>query len=137
MRHKKGFTLIELLVVIAIIGLLATIAIISLNNARQSSRDTRRISDMKQVQTAMELYFNDYTSYNLTCDSGLISACADPNIGTFLPGLASITDPGSNAYTVIETAAASFSFRFTTERVTDIGAAGEWYITEDGFSSSQ
>jgi general secretion pathway protein G len=63
MRKQRGFTLIELLVVIAIIGLLSTLAVVALNNARQKSRDARRISDVKQIQTALELYFNDANSY--------------------------------------------------------------------------
>jgi len=63
MRNKKGFTLIELLVVIAIIGLLATLSVVALNNARQKSRDAKRVSDVKQVQTALELYFVDQNAY--------------------------------------------------------------------------
>ena len=51
MTNKKGFTLIELLVVIAIIGLLSTLAVIALGSARQKSRDAKRLSDLKQVQT--------------------------------------------------------------------------------------
>jgi len=53
--NKKGFTLIELLVVIAIIGLLSTLAVVSLNNARIKSRDVKRQSDLQQVMTAMEM----------------------------------------------------------------------------------
>src|SRR3990167_5319557 len=60
---NKGFTLIELLVVIAIIGVLSTLAVVSLNNARQKSRDAKRVSDVKQVQTALELYFVDKSTY--------------------------------------------------------------------------
>ncbi len=63
MKNKKGFTLIELLVVIAIIGLLSTLAVVALNNARIKSRDARRVSDVKQIQTALELYLNDVGSY--------------------------------------------------------------------------
>lgn len=62
-KANKGFTLIELLVVIAIIGLLSTLAVVALNNARQKSRDARRLSDVKQIQTALELYFNDAGAY--------------------------------------------------------------------------
>ncbi len=58
MQAKKGFTLIELLVVITIIGVLATFSVATLNNAREKSRDSRRISDIKQIQTALEHYSN-------------------------------------------------------------------------------
>lgn len=60
---KKGFTLIELLVVIAIIGLLSTLAVVALNSARQKARDAKRVADIKQIQTALELYFNDASTY--------------------------------------------------------------------------
>lgn len=63
MRQQKGFTLIELLVVIAIIGLLSTLAVVALNNARMKARDARRVSDVKQIQTALELYYNDNNAY--------------------------------------------------------------------------
>jgi len=60
---KKAFTLIELLVVIAIIGLLATLSVVALNNARLKSRDAKRVADVKQMQTALELYYNDMNLY--------------------------------------------------------------------------
>ena len=63
MKRQKGFTLIELLVVIAIIGLLSTLAVVALNNARQKSRDAKRVADVKQIQTALELYFNECSGY--------------------------------------------------------------------------
>ena len=63
MKQKKGFTLVELLVVIAIIGLLSTLAVIALGSARSNARDARRISDIKQIQTALELHFADAGKY--------------------------------------------------------------------------
>ncbi|MCD4762250.1 prepilin-type N-terminal cleavage/methylation domain-containing protein [bacterium] len=63
MKNNKGFTLIELLVVIAIIGLLSTLAVVSLNNARIKARDARRLSDIKQTMTALEMYFTDNNDY--------------------------------------------------------------------------
>lgn len=62
-KNKKGFTLIELLVVIAIIGLLSTLAVISLGNARQKARDAKRVADIKNVQTALELFYTASSSY--------------------------------------------------------------------------
>ena len=63
---KKGFTLIELLVVIAIIGILSSIVLASLNTARQKSRDARRVADLKQLQLAMQLYYDANSSYPTT-----------------------------------------------------------------------
>lgn len=63
MTRSKGFTLIELLVVIAIIGLLASIIVASLNTAQQKGRDARRISDLKEVQLALELYYDSNGNY--------------------------------------------------------------------------
>ena len=60
---RQGFTLIELLVVIAIIGLLSTLAVVALGSARQKARDAKRLSDLKQVQTALELYYTDNSGY--------------------------------------------------------------------------
>ena len=57
-KLKSGFTLIELLVVIAIIGILASIVVASLNSARMKARDTRRIADLRQIQIALELYYD-------------------------------------------------------------------------------
>lgn len=62
-KPARGFTLIELLVVIVIIGILATLATITLSSARSKARDARRVSDIKQIQTALELYYNDASSY--------------------------------------------------------------------------
>ena len=57
---STGFTLIELLVVISIIGVLASVVLSSLESARASARDVERISDLKQIQTALEMYRNDH-----------------------------------------------------------------------------
>lgn len=55
---ERGFTLIELLVVIAIIGILSSVVLASLNSARAKGRDARRISDLKQIQLALELCYD-------------------------------------------------------------------------------
>ncbi|MFH1780388.1 MAG: type II secretion system protein [Candidatus Nealsonbacteria bacterium] len=60
---KKGFTLIELLVVIAIIGILSSVVLVSMQGARAKARDARRLQDMKQIVTALQLYFNKYERY--------------------------------------------------------------------------
>jgi type II secretion system protein G len=57
--NSLAFTLIELLVVISIIGILATLMIANLNSARARARDAERKSDLKNISTALRLYFND------------------------------------------------------------------------------
>ncbi len=61
--NKAGFTLIELLVVVAIIGLLSTLAVVALGAARVKARDAKRLSDLKQLQTALELHYADNNAY--------------------------------------------------------------------------
>lgn len=59
MEKRKGFTLIELLVVIAVIGLLASIVLVALGQSRAKARNSRRQADIRQLSTAMELYYGD------------------------------------------------------------------------------
>lgn len=56
LRTQKAFSIVELLIAIAIIGLLATITTFAVMGANAKSRDTRRISDLKQIQNALEQY---------------------------------------------------------------------------------
>ena len=53
---------------IAIIGVLATISVIALSNARAKARDAKRIADTKQISTALELFFNDNNRYPTTAE---------------------------------------------------------------------
>ena len=62
-KNNRGFTLIELLVVIAIIALLSSVALIALVSARQKSRDVKRLGDMTQMNTALELFFATNRGY--------------------------------------------------------------------------
>lgn len=64
-NNQKGFTLIELLVVVAVIGALSGIVVsmISTGGFRDKANDAQRISHLKQIQTALELYFSDFRAY--------------------------------------------------------------------------
>ena len=87
--QERGFTLIELLVVIAIIGILSSVVLASLNSARKKGRDARRISDLKQLQLALELAYDSGGTYP--------AALSTANLVT--PGyISSIpTDPSDNS----------------------------------------
>lgn len=60
---KKGFTLIELTVVISIISMLSGIVLTYLSEARAKARDSKRITDMKQLQTALAIYYHNHGAY--------------------------------------------------------------------------
>ncbi|MBI3231718.1 MAG: prepilin-type N-terminal cleavage/methylation domain-containing protein [Candidatus Doudnabacteria bacterium] len=62
-RLESGFSLIELLVVIAIIATLASIVSLSVQSARQKSRDAKRAADIKQLASALENYFTTNNAY--------------------------------------------------------------------------
>ncbi len=64
----RAFTLIELIVVIAIIGFLTTLAFTSFSGARIQSRDQKKISDLSEIQLALEQYFNKYGFYPVKTD---------------------------------------------------------------------
>ena len=71
-----GFTLIEVLVVIAILAGLGSIMILNYPGAQKRGRDTQRKSDIKQYQTAMEVYANKSNGlYFTTGSSNLTGHC--------------------------------------------------------------
>jgi type II secretion system protein G len=74
-KSARGFTLIEMLVVISVIGILATLVAANLNSARSRARDASRKSDMKNIQTALRLYYNDYGGYPGASGGGNILGC--------------------------------------------------------------
>lgn len=60
---NKSFTLIELLVVIAIIGLLTSVVVVNMRGARAKARDSRRIFELQQINSALQLYYNTNETY--------------------------------------------------------------------------
>jgi type II secretion system protein G len=139
--NKKGFTLIELLVVIAIIGLLSTLAVVALGNARVKARDSKRLSDLKQMQTALELYYTDQSGYptesgalgsgNFACLNNAgwqATGCANPYMGQ-VP-----VDPKSGAYTYT---AASSSYTLDATLEGDMnGLSGNIRLSPSGITNN-
>lgn len=61
--HESAFTLIELIVVIAIISVLTAFAVPNFMAARERARDAQRKNDLKQLQSAIEMYKLDSGEY--------------------------------------------------------------------------
>ncbi len=132
-QNQKGFTLIELLVVIAIIGLLASVVLLALNSARQKSRDAKRLADVRQIASALELYFDTNGGYPTTASGGL--GALVPNylgqLPTF-PGPSDGCTTASYAYTA-GTSSSSYHLLFCLSAPTGgITPAGTHTLSQAG-----
>jgi prepilin-type N-terminal cleavage/methylation domain-containing protein len=103
MKSQKGFTLVELLVVIAIIGILSTVAVVALSSARQKARDVKRAADIKEIQTALELYNNDRDGYPVADTAVALGTGSQKSLCT--GGFKSACDPSDTVYMGIVPAA--------------------------------
>lgn len=113
---RHGFTLMELLVVVAIIGILIAIAAASYGTLQKAARDSRRVSDIKAIQTAWEQYFadpNNNQSYpgpvgaTVACTTDLMTSSTtflpvgfptDPKTGVAYPTVSGGSSCSSSSY---------------------------------------
>lgn len=82
-KYSEGFTLIELLVVIVIISVLAGLVVSNFVGVRLRGRDAQRKSDLRQIQSALELYRADNGYYSPTlasCGSEFQGTGANPPV---------------------------------------------------------
>ena len=96
-KKEKGFTLVELLIVISIIGVLATLLMANFIGIRQRARDAQRKADLRQIQSALEIYRSDQGAYPTTipnCSSSIKSP--DCNTSVYIQTVPS--DPMGSSY---------------------------------------
>lgn len=108
----KGFTLIELLVVIAIIGILSSVVLASLNDARQKSRDAKRVADIKQLQLALQLRFDSVGNYPTQATLANISSALSGLAPTYIATLPS--DPLNTGVHIYQYAGTATDFVLRT-----------------------
>ncbi|MCM8536946.1 MAG: type II secretion system GspH family protein [Lentisphaeraceae bacterium] len=63
MKQENKFTLIELLVVVAIIGILSSILLPSLGQARKKAKEALSINNLKQIYIGVTMYSSDNDEY--------------------------------------------------------------------------
>lgn len=63
MDDQPKITLVEILVVVAIVALVGVLAAVAISAARSKERDATRLSNVRQVQSALEDYFNENNTY--------------------------------------------------------------------------
>lgn len=147
LKLNLGFTLIELLVVVAIIGLLSSAILVGMGNARIRARDARRLSDVQQIKSGLDIHYNTGSGYPSTVDWNVAQSasayltCSGQN--TFKPP----QDPSlSQTYTYTQGGSATsgcgttvysdYKLQFTTEGPTSMGAAGTYYLSPRGITST-
>lgn len=95
-RKSLGFTLIELLIVVAIIGILATLLMANFIGVRQRARDAQRKSDIRQIQSALELYRSDIGNYPVSLSSCGSSLTGGTPVNTYMQKIP--CDPSGSSY---------------------------------------
>lgn len=100
-KLSTGFTIIELVVVIAIIGILAAVVYGSFGGARTEARNKSFMSDMKQVQLALEVYRAQNDGYPASIDN-LVT-------GNFLPEAPVAGDSANNSCSLSYSPSGSFT----------------------------
>lgn len=143
MTKKQGFTFIELLVVIAIIGLLSILSVVALGNARKKANDAKRLSDIRQIQTALELHYTDNNKYPSPLDKATVGtgdfACLNSQ-GFGASGCASAympsvpKDPGSGMYRYSSVDGSTYTLTAALEAGGGGFKAGEVKATPSGMT---
>lgn len=140
---RKGFTLIELLVVIAIIGLLSTLAVVALGSARQRARDSKRLADLKQTQTALELYYSEVSAYPVAATAVTLGVASTNYVCLNASGWGAVNcpnpymaqvpkDPGSGTYSYVAASPGSTYTITTALEGTVNGLSGTIRATPSG-----
>ncbi len=152
-KYLRGFTLVELLVTISIIALLAMGAMLVFQYQTKKSRDVKRLADLRQLQTGLNLYhagpglypdsgvgaiylgsaLNMSDAYVCLSDGGFFKLACGLTDKIFIESLPA--DPLASQYYLYQSTFEtneSYYIDFIMEVGTDNVANGENCITPDG-----
>lgn len=85
---RRGFTVVELVITITIMGILLTLAVVSLNTSQANARDAERKADAESIALHLESFYT-------TTDSALTQS------GNVYPGMSALSDAA--IYTTLPT----------------------------------
>jgi prepilin-type N-terminal cleavage/methylation domain-containing protein len=131
-KNSEGFTLVELLVVVAIVGILAALILINLNSGKQKSRDVRRVSDIRQILTAMQLYYNDNSGFpgpNSASLTGPTLTDGSPQWSTFMQVWPNAPIPADNPSGVSDCTSTGAGTGTNQYTYTQLSGGSEYNVT--------
>lgn len=143
-RAKAGFTILEILIVLAVFGLLATLAVLSLNSARARVRDAQRLSDVSTLSAALSRYWLEKATYPSSTglelgkpgtntevlSAGGFEKREGAQTPIYLDRLP--TGPKVNEFYRYKGGPNGYSIRFETERKTELGESNVFYAHSNG-----
>lgn len=147
-RFLRAFTILELLIVFAVFGLLATLAVLSLNSSRARMRDAQRVSDVSLVRTALSQFWLEKATYPESQGSNLGQAGQNADV---LTGVGFVARENAAAPVYIERMPIGpkageyyryhggpngYSLRFMTETETVYGLPGVYYAHASGVNTT-
>ena len=118
-KRQFGFTLIEIMVVVVILAVLGALVVPKILENVDKARVTRAQSDIRAIQTALDLYRLDNFKYPTTEQGlqALVTQPTDPTItnyrsGGYLPSLPK--DPWNNPYQYVNPGANGRDYDITS-----------------------